>query len=92
MNDGLLMSMVRDPVPVCRYRPGRDRLADNTAFDQLRDLVRFSLDFYANRYCRLRVQAAEEARVQAEPPSLIYGRAIAILDDNREEISQDYVS
>ena len=67
---------------------GRDRLADNTAFDQLRDLVRFSLDFYANRYCRLRVQAAEEARAQAEPPSLTYGRAIAILDDNREEIPQ----
>ena len=76
------------PGACLQISPGRDRLADNTAFDQLCDLVRFSLDFYANRYCRLRVQAAEEARAQAEPPSLTYGRAIAILDDSREEIPQ----
>ena len=76
------------PGSCLQISPGRDRLADNTAFDQLRDLVRFSLDFYANRYCRLRVQAAEEARAQAEPPALSYGRAIAILDDNRGEIPQ----
>ena len=67
---------------------GRDRLADNAAFDQLRDLVRFSLDFYANRYCLLRVRAADETRARAEPPSRIYGRAVAALDDNREGISE----
>ena len=67
--------------------PGRDRLTDNEAFDQLRDLVRFSLDFYANRYCRLRLQAAEEARAKGEAPSRTYDRAIAVLDDNRAEIS-----
>ena len=74
------------PGACLQLSPGRDRLADNTAFDQLRDLVRFALDFYANRYCRLRVQAAEEARAQAQPPSLTYGRAIAILDGNRDDI------
>ena len=51
-------------------------------------MVRLSLDFYANRYCLLRVQAAEQARATEEPPSRIYGRAIAVLDDNREEVSE----
>lgn len=75
------------PGDCLQISPGRDRLADNPAFDQLRDLVRFSLDFYANRYCRLRLQAAEEARVKGEAPSRTYDRAIAVLDDNRAEIS-----
>ena len=69
--------------------PGRDRLADNSAYDQLCDMVRFSLDFYANRYCLLRVQATEQTRAKEEPPSQIYGRAIAILDDNRDEVSEN---
>ena len=79
-----------DPTPgAClQISPGRDRLADNAAFDQLRDLVRFSLDFYANRYCRLRVQAAERASVQGQTSSRTYERAIAVLDDNRDDISQ----
>lgn len=78
-----------DPGACLQISPGRDRLADNVAFDQLRDLVRFSLDFYANRYCRLRLQAAEERRAKGGPPSLTYDRAISILDDNREAISQN---
>ena len=76
------------PGACLQISPGRDRLANNPAFDQLRDLVRFSLDFYANRYCRLRVQAAEEAGARGVVPSRTYERAIAILDDNRAEISQ----
>ena len=76
------------PGTCLQISPGRDRLADNLAFDQLHDLVRFSLDFYANRYCRLRVQAAEEAGARGVVPSRTYERAIAILDDNRAEISQ----
>ena len=76
------------PGDCLQISPGRDRLADNPAFDQLRDLVRFSLDFYANRYCRLRAQAAEEARARGEIPSRTYERTIAILDDNRAEIPE----
>ena len=76
------------PGACLQISPGRDRLTENTAFDQLRGLVRFSLDFYANRYCRIRVQAAEEASAQATPPSLTYGRAIDVLDHNRDEIPQ----
>ena len=67
---------------------GRDRLADNAAFYQLRNLVRFALDFYANRYCRLRVQVAEEDRARGEAPTRTYARAIAVLDDNRAELPQ----
>ncbi len=76
------------PGDCLQISPGRDRLADNLAFDQLRDLVRFSLDYYANRYRRLRVQAAEEAATRGEAPSRTYERAIAVLDGNRAEIPQ----
>ena len=41
-------------------QPGRDRLKDNEAFYQLRDLVRFGLDFYANRFRVLALEAAEK--------------------------------
>ena len=74
-----------EPGACLQISPGRDRLADNSAFDQLHDLVRWSLDFYANRYCLLRVQAAEKTPAK-EPPSRTYDRAIAILNDNREEL------
>ena len=77
------------PGECLQMSPGRDRLADNSAYDQLRDLVRFSLDYYANRYCLLRVQSAEQKRTKEEPPSQIYRRAITILDDNREEVSEN---
>ena len=76
------------PGSCLQISPGRDRLADNAAFDQLRDLVRFSLDFYANRYCLLRVRVAEAARAKGEPPSLTYGRAVATLDDNRDHMPE----
>ena len=65
---------------------GRDRLADNAAFDQLRDLVRFSLHFYANRHCLLKVRVAEEKRVKGARASRVYSRALAALDDNRDEL------
>lgn len=66
-------------------QPGRDRLKDNQAFDQLRDLVRFSLDFYANRYRLLDLHAAEKKR-EKEPPSKKYDRAIQVLESNKNEM------
>ena len=76
------------PGSCLQISPGRDRLADNVAFDQLRDLVRFSLDFYANRYSLLKLRAAEQARAKSAPPSRVYDRAIATLDDNCEDLSE----
>ena len=66
-------------------QPGRDRLKDNQAFAQLRDLVRFSLDFYANRYRLLDLQVAEKKR-EKEPPSKKYDRAIKVLESNKNKI------
>lgn len=69
-----------------QIQPGRDRLHDNPAFFQLRDLVRFSLDFYANRYRLLALQSVEKHR-EEEPPSRKYERAMEVLERNREEMS-----
>ncbi len=63
--------------------PGRDRLAENAAFEQLGDLVRFSLDFYASRYRMLAAQAAEKVRAK-ESPARTVRRAVTALDRNRD--------
>jgi signal transduction histidine kinase len=68
-----------------QIQPGRDRLKDNTPFKQLRDLVRSSLDFYANRHRLLDLETAEQARAK-EPPSKKYDRAIKILESNKSDI------
>ena len=74
-----------DPNDWLRIQPGRDRLADNQAFDQLRDLVRFAVDFYANRYRALADQVAETAGFK-DPPRRALERAIGVLDRHREVI------
>ena len=73
------------PGQCLQIQPGRDRLADNAAFEQLRDVVRFSLDFYANRFKLLSLQASERRRAK-EPPSRIFSRAIAAIDRHKPEI------
>ncbi len=68
-----------------QIQPGRDRLKDNEAFYQLRDLVRFSLDFYANRYRLLDLESTERRRAK-EPPSKQYDRVIKVLEGNKHDI------
>lgn len=68
-----------------RIQPGRDRLAHNRAYQQLRDMVRFAVDLYANRYRAFADQVAETARVQ-DPPRQALERAIGALDRHREAI------
>jgi len=68
-----------------QIQPGRDRLHDNQAFDQLRDLVRLSLDFYANRYRVLALKMAEKRRAK-EPVSRKYDRAIEVLESHKPEM------
>jgi signal transduction histidine kinase len=68
-----------------QIQPGRDRLHDNRAFHQLRDLVRLSLDLYANRH-RLRALQAVDRQRDQEPPSRKYDRVVKVLHDNRTEI------
>lgn len=75
------------PGSCLRISAGRDRLADNPAFDELRDLVRFSLDFYANRYRLLKVRARDQVRTRGGPPSKTYSGAITTLDAQREQLT-----
>ncbi|MCY3838052.1 MAG: ATP-binding protein [Gammaproteobacteria bacterium] len=68
-----------------QIQPGRDRLAPNESFEQLRNLVRFGLDLYANRY---RAVADDEAQKQhaKEPPPRALGTALATLQRYKPEM------
>jgi signal transduction histidine kinase len=68
-----------------QIQPGRDRLHDNPAFEQLRNLVRFSLDFYANRYRAREARSAEEKR-SIEPATVKQERALKVLDRHSDAI------
>jgi signal transduction histidine kinase len=79
-------SSVDDERIFLQIQSGRDRLHDNEAFYQLRDLVRYSVDYYANRYRGRKVEASERAR-PSETPSAKLDRAVAVLEENRTQIS-----
>ena len=66
-------------------QPGRDRLSPNRAFEQLRDFVRWSLDFYSNRF-RLRALQAAEGRLEKRHKSDALDRALVLLDEFREQV------
>ncbi len=71
-----------------RIQPGRDRLAPNNSFAQLRDLVRFGLDFYANRYRAVSDDVAQNQRGK-EPPSRVLDKAVSTLDTYKSEMPED---
>ncbi len=77
-----------DGEPWLQIQPGRDRLAPNRSFEQLKDFVRLGLDFYANRYRTLADQAIQRQRAK-EPPVRTFARAVATLDRNRAEIPRE---
>ena len=66
-------------------QPGRDRLKNNEAFVQLRDLVRYSVDFYANRFRALALTSAEAA-AKGERPAKKIDHAIDLLERHKDEI------
>src|SRR5258705_2114891 len=68
-----------------QIQSGRDRLTNNSAFKQLHDLVRYSLDFYANRHRLLALEIAEKNRAK-EPASKKYDRVIEVLESNKRDI------
>lgn len=68
-----------------RIQPGRDRLAPNSAFKQLRDLVRFGLDLYANRYRAVSDDVAQKQRGK-ERPSRVLAKALSTLDTYKTEM------
>ena len=63
----------------------RDRLVSNAAFFQLRDAVRYALDYYANR---LKVKQLEEleANRDVETPSSLIQNVWDVLDSHHEEM------
>jgi hypothetical protein len=73
------------PSELLQLSPGRDRLHDNLAHRQLRDFVRYSLDFYANRYAARNARGMDSRR-DSEPASTKQERALEILDENEESI------
>ena len=70
-----------------QIQPGRDRLAPNRSFEQLRDLVRFGLDFYANRYRAVADDVVQKQRGK-EPPSKALGSAMSTLERYKPEMSE----
>ena len=68
-----------------RIQPGRDRLAHNDAFEQLRNLVRYGLDFYANRYRAVADDAAQQQHAK-EPPAKALRGALKTLERYRPEL------
>ena len=74
-----------------QIQPGRDRLAPNRPYEQLKDFVRFALDFYANRYRVLADQTVQRERAK-EPPVRAFQRALATLDRNKVDIPKEAYS
>ena len=68
-----------------QIQPGRDRLASNESFEQLRRLVRFGLDFYANRYRAVADDVAQKQHGK-QPPGKVLGRALSTLERYKGEI------
>ncbi|MFN3727374.1 MAG: sensor histidine kinase [Allosphingosinicella sp.] len=66
----------------------RDRLHPNLAYEQLRALVRYALDLYANRY-QARVLRAKEGARDTEPSSRKYSRVQELLERYRKLIPRD---
>ena len=68
-----------------QIQSGRDRLAENSSFEQLRDLVRFSLDFYANRFRLLSIKSIDKERAK-ESATQTFNRAVTVLERSKDEI------
>ena len=77
--------------PWLQIQPGRDRLAPNRPFEQLKDFVRLALDFYANRYRVLADQAVQRDRAKV-PPARTLQRAVATLERNKADIPSEAYS
>ena len=75
----------------CKFNRGRDRLAPNLPFFQLRNFVRLGLDLYANRYRALSEEVAQTKNTK-EPPSRVLDTALETLTQNRPEIPHSVYS
>ena len=70
-----------EPGKVLTINISRDRLVDNTAYKQLRNLVRWSLDFYVSRYRARTLRQAERGRSK-EPAAKKLHRLMQVLKEH----------
>jgi signal transduction histidine kinase len=68
-----------------KIQVSRDRLVDNRGYEQLRDTVRWALDFYAMETTRRRLRAAERQQ-PSEPATTKLSRIERVLQDNRDRM------
>lgn len=66
----------------------RDRLEDNEAFQQLRQLVRWSLDYYASRYRARSLRQLERLR-PTEPPTSKLHRLQLVIEEHAGSMSPE---
>ena len=78
---------LRSPGDWLQIQPGRDRLAPNSSFEQLRDLVRFGLDLYANRYRAVADDVVQKQRGK-QRPSRALGSALSTLERYKPEMPE----
>lgn len=64
----------------------RDRLVSNGAFTQLRDAVRFALDYYATRQAVVRIEKKERAARTVATPASSVERVWSVLEKNADKI------
>ena len=65
----------------------RDRLEDNEAFQQLRNLVRWSLDYYASRYRARSLRQLEQLR-PTEPSTAKLHRLQRVVDEHSDSMAR----
>lgn len=70
---------------VLTIQVGRDRLVDNQPFRQLKNLVRWAIDYYTNMYRRRRLEQVEVQR-SAEPPARKRDRLLRTIEENRDAL------
>lgn len=68
----------------------RDRLVDNDAFRQLRDAIRFALDYYATRLAALRLEEKMAQQNVGTPMSLVEG-VWDVLEQHEDDIPKTVV-
>ena len=69
----------------------RDRLVSNEAFRQLRDAVRFAVDYYSTRLAVLRLEE-KEAKRSVETPQSLAENVWDVLDRHEDEIPKPVVA
>ena len=69
----------------------RDRLVSNGAFRQLRDTVRFALDYYSTRLAALRLEEEAATRSVDTPSSLVEG-VWDVLEQHEHEVPEAVAS